>query len=251
MSIQQRTFTFPQSGEVITYELERKNVKNFNLRMRRDGTLHLSVPIGTTVSSVEAFLAKEEGWFMAARERITAREAAHPDSERLAAGDTLPYLGGTVHVRYEKSTGTRASFVFDEATLTLTVRVPDPTDDDWRVPAIEYFEKYRTSVIVEPLIRKYLPYVTKKGATAPRSIHYKRMVSRHGSCTASTGSLSFNTRLCEYPMPFIEYVVVHELCHLLQQNHSAAFYREVEAILPDWREREKAGTENGQGGKDV
>ncbi len=62
--------------------------------------------------------------------------------------------------------------------------------------------------------------------------------TRFGSCSPKN-RLSFSFRLMDYPMDAIEYVVVHELAHILHKNHSAAFYAEIEKILPDWRERNK------------
>jgi predicted metal-dependent hydrolase len=63
--------------------------------------------------------------------------------------------------------------------------------------------------------------------------------SRWGSCS-STGTLSFNWRLIELPGELADYIVVHELAHLLQPNHSPKFWAEVERVLPDWRSRRKA-----------
>lgn len=63
--------------------------------------------------------------------------------------------------------------------------------------------------------------------------------SRWGSCS-STGTLSFNWRLIELPDELADYIVVHELAHLVQPNHSPKFWSEVERVLPDWRPRRKA-----------
>lgn len=60
--------------------------------------------------------------------------------------------------------------------------------------------------------------------------------SRWGSCSSS-GTLSFNWRLIELPDSLTDYIIVHELAHLLQPNHSPRFWAEVERVLPDWRER--------------
>ena len=62
--------------------------------------------------------------------------------------------------------------------------------------------------------------------------------TRFGSCT-SKGNISFSYRLMLYPDAAIDYVVVHELCHLVEMNHSKRFYALVEAVLPDYKERRK------------
>ena len=68
--------------------------------------------------------------------------------------------------------------------------------------------------------------------------------TRWGSCS-QTGNLNFNFRLILAPLEVLDYVVVHELCHRRQMNHSAQFWQEVAQVLPDYRERKAWLTENG------
>lgn len=75
-------------------------------------------------------------------------------------------------------------------------------------------------------------------------ITIRKQRSRWGSCS-SVGNLSFNALLMLAPPEVIDGVVVHELCHIKQMNHSAAFYREVTRVLPDYKERNKWLKENG------
>ncbi len=230
-----RTLTLPQSGQCLTYELERKSVKNLNLRVRRDGTVHLSVPARTTVAEIERFLCEHENWITDAQNRMQQRAQAHPE----AVGDTLPYLGRCLTVTWAK--GTPAEVQADPVGDRLTVRLPDPTDAAMRRAAIDVFERAETERLVRALVDRYYPLFAPRGVPYPAHIRVKSLKSRHGSCAPKTASLNFALRLCEFPLPFVEYVVVHELCHLLVPNHSAAFWREVERILPDRRAREALG----------
>ena len=63
--------------------------------------------------------------------------------------------------------------------------------------------------------------------------------SRWGSCSAD-GNISLNAKLLLFPPEIVEYVMIHELCHRREMNHSAAFWREVTAFLPDWKIRRSA-----------
>ena len=237
---QNRTLTLPRSGRVLTYELERKTVKNFNLRVRRDGTVHLSVPTRTPIAAAENFLIEREDWILEALDRMERRAEAHPSGG--AVGDSLPYLGGVLEVMW--LTGTPPRIEADMESRRLTVILPDTTDPDLRAAAVETFEKAETGKLVIALVERYFPLFAARGIPYPKAIRVKSIRSRFGSCAPGTGSLNFAARLCEYPMPFVEYVVVHELCHFLEANHSDRFWREVERVLPDWREREKLGKIN-------
>lgn len=237
-TLQVRTLTLPRSGRSLTYELERKSVKNLNLRVRRDGTVHLSIPKRTTIAAAEEFLRSHEDWILAALGRMEKRAETHPTES--AVGDSLPYLGGRVEIAWLQGSPARAEA--DTENRRLTVYLPDPDDPALRRTAVETFEKAETFRIVTALVARYHPHFAARGVPYPQHIRVKHIRSRFGSCAPATGSLNFAARLCEYPLPFIEYVVVHELCHFLRADHSAAFWREVERVLPDWREREKPGT---------
>ena len=77
------------------------------------------------------------------------------------------------------------------------------------------------------------------------SITVREQKTRWGSCSAK-GNLNFNWKLVLMPEEILEYVVVHELAHRLQMNHSTEFWDEVEKILPDYRKRRQWLKENGQ-----
>ena len=66
---------------------------------------------------------------------------------------------------------------------------------------------------------------------------YRNMKSRWGSCQPATGRICINTRLALYPPECLEYVVVHELCHLLERGHGPSFRALMDAFLPDWQQR--------------
>ena len=66
---------------------------------------------------------------------------------------------------------------------------------------------------------------------------YRNMTSRWGSCQPSTGRICINVRLALYPPECLEYVVVHELCHLLERGHGPKFHQLMDAFMPDWKQR--------------
>lgn len=84
---------------------------------------------------------------------------------------------------------------------------------------------------VPPLIAKWEPIMGVKAG----KIAYRNMTSRWGSCQPSTGRICINVRLALYPPECLEYVVVHELCHLLERGHGPRFHALMDTFLPDWK----------------
>ena len=84
---------------------------------------------------------------------------------------------------------------------------------------------------VPPLIAKWEPIMGVKAG----KIAYRNMTSRWGSCQPSTGRICINVRLALYPPECLEYVVVHELCHLLERDHGPRFHALMDAFLPGWK----------------
>ena len=90
--------------------------------------------------------------------------------------------------------------------------------------------------------KAYLPgrtaYWAKIMGVTPTGVKITSARGRFGSCSGKN-SICYSWRLMAYPQEAVDYVVVHELAHILQKNHSARFYAVVERYLPDWRERQR------------
>ena len=84
----------------------------------------------------------------------------------------------------------------------------------------------------------FCPEFSKYKIKMPQ-ISLRAMKTRWGSCTPGKGTIRFNLMLVDKPQECVEYVVVHELAHLVHPNHSKEFWKVVEEILPDWKERKK------------
>ena len=119
---------------------------------------------------------------------------------------------------------------------TLILRLKDPEDPEEKRRVLESWQKRLCTEQVTALCRRYVPFFERRIRAFP-TLSFRRMRSRWGSCRPQKGALSFNTRLVELPPDCVDYVVVHELAHFLQPNHSAAFYAEVARVLPDWKLR--------------
>lgn len=86
---------------------------------------------------------------------------------------------------------------------------------------------------VQVLVEKWAPVM----GVRPTKLAFRNMSSRWGSCQPATGRVCLNVRLALFPPECLEYVVVHELCHLIERGHGAKFYAAMDRFLPDWRQR--------------
>lgn len=98
-------------------------------------------------------------------------------------------------------------------------------------------EQWRTVVkaCVPPLVAEWERIL----GVRVQKLDYRNMKSRWGSCRPQTGRVCINIRLALYPPECLEYVVVHELCHMLEPNHGAGFKALITKVMPDWKRRER------------
>lgn len=183
------------SGASIPVVVTRKRVKNLNLRVRSDETVSLSIPMGASMATAQNFLNRRRTWIAAHLERIRTRTQQRQEDADAAAG-TIPLWGELV----------------DASTL-------DSTDDLYR----------------RELARR-LPLVVER-VEARMGVHalswqLRRMTSRWGSCTPARRSIRINTALAAYPPACLEYVVTHELCHLIEPSHNARFHALLDRFCP-------------------
>ena len=114
--------------------------------------------------------------------------------------------------------------------LTALTQQP-PTPEPQPIDEVQKEELRRR---VYTAVDSLLPRLAKYGIQRPE-IAFRDMKSRWGSCCKAKGWVRFNYRLIFYPEKCTEYVVAHELAHLVEANHSPAFYRVLEEVMPDWR----------------
>lgn len=188
---------------VVPVCVTRKRVRNLNLRVHRDGSVALSIPWHTSRERAQAFLDERVGWIARARARVLAR-AESADNSGSSRG-VYP-LWGEPHRPSDSS----------------------PLSDD------ELDALYRAEVAraLPEVVARMEPLV---GAHAS-AWKLRAMTSRWGSCTPRTGQIRINVRLAAYPRECLDYVVAHELAHLLEPSHNARFHAIVARAIPNERE---------------
>ena len=204
--------------EVAVRESERARKMRIIVGPRRPP--QIVVPAGTPMSAVRGFLDKKQGWI---ERKVTASEEINRRPQSLGLAGQI-WLGGEP-LRVECSG--RGSLARAELRDGL-LRITGPVAGAQRAVGRWYRREARrriAAVVDQETTRLNLSY---------NSVAIRDQKTRWGSCS-SKGNLSFSWRLIICPPEVLEYVVVHELLHLRQHNHSKAFWRLLDAALPGWR----------------
>ena len=215
------------AGEAqLPYTLTRKAVKRINLRITREGDVQVSAPVRVSLSVIEDFMRRKLNWILAARARVAARTAA-PLS--LEDGSALP-VEGISHTVWGVKSAKQGAF-FHDGQLILQLR--DPADAAERRRVFDRFWRAEAARLLTARVQALYPLFADH-VTAMPVLTFRQMKSRWGSCTASKGKITLSTNLLFVPRALCDYVILHELCHFLHQDHSAAFYRHLSRFCPDY-----------------
>ncbi|OQX14460.1 MAG: hypothetical protein BWK76_14675 [Desulfobulbaceae bacterium A2] len=209
----------------IEVELRRKRVKNINLRVYADGRVTVSAPARMPLVVLHAFVAGKLAWVRVQRERL--RQRPPRDADHAVASPWL--LWGRPCQFIVQECQVRPKVALEEDRLLLTVR--PGTDEPRRAALLEHWLCEQLRQASEPLVRRWEKIM---GVRATR-VAVRRMTSRWGSCTPATGAIRLNVALIRWPPEYLEYVVVHELVHLLEASHNDRFWSLMDQYLPQWR----------------
>lgn len=207
-------------GLEIPVSVVRKRVKNLNLRVRADGTVTLSIPQHLPLARAQEFLERKGSW-IAERVRRNIERRPSPDF----AGELpnrIPLWGKLVPRDSVQANSGQAASDRDGSGQGA----PGQTTIDQA--ALD--ELYRTEVL------RALPGIVER-MEARIGVHAARwsarvMKTRWGSCTPKTGAIRINARLAAYPPECLEFVVAHELVHLLEPSHNARFHALLDEFCP-------------------
>lgn len=221
-------------GDVkISYVLMRKNIKNIHLRVGADCTVTLSGPMRLPAAVADDFVIKNADFVL----KNTARRAEKRKTDNslltFAEGETVTVFGVSYRLKAERG---RAFIRIEGEDIIFST--PNGLAEERAALFLKY-EKQECKRVFSALLARYYPYFKRYVGETPPSLTIRSMRSVWGTCCAARNKITLNSRLFSKPMPAVEYVVVHEYCHFIYQNHSPAFYAEVEKILPDWRARKK------------
>ena len=212
----------PPREPVIEF-VRQKRARKYILRVRPDGTLRVTIPRGGSQRDAEAFLARHRQWAERERVRVVAQHA--PVEWR--AGDTILLRGAPTVLRVERH-------LAEQVLVLGTERVRLATD-------VANLRSAAEAALRQIAQRELIPRLHQLAAAqtlAIARVAIRNQRTRWGSCSRN-GAIALNFRLVQMPPEVCDYVLLHELMHLRQQNHSRRFWRLVEQVCPAFRDAER------------
>jgi predicted metal-dependent hydrolase len=218
------------SGKTIRFEITYKNRTSIGITIDSYGNIEVQAPKGTPNERVLDLI--EEKWDLI-QEKLQEMQDRLLGSQRKVYehGEQFLYLGNTYPIQIIHDQNIEQDHVvFEGENLNVFVR---QMDDEKIKQALKRFYYQKCKSLVEKSISSYqINFKTK-----PRSIRISDSKMTWGTCD-SKQQLTFNWRLAMAPIEVIDYVVVHEMCHMVHLNHDRSFWRLVGKIMPDYKSKE-------------
>ena len=198
--------------------------RRYVLRLRPDGSARVTIPRGGSLAAGRDFAGRHRAWLARQFQRLATRPA--PAVAAWGIGTEILLRGEPVRIEPAADGATGLIRLGSES-----IRVLDPEADLRRAITVHLWR-----MAAKELPPRVMEFATQHGLTV-RRITVRNQRSRWGSCSRR-GTVSLNWRLIQSP-PFVrDYIILHELMHLRQMNHSAQYWREVEQVCPEYQKAE-------------
>jgi predicted metal-dependent hydrolase len=216
----------------IPYRLHRADRKHLRIVVAPELKVDIFAPQSASDEQVQAAIREKTPWIVRTLEKLEGYYPL-PAPKRYLSGETFVYLGRQYRLKVENGSRQPAKLLG----RFLWVRVEDKIDTRSVKKAVEAWYRKRAHEILGRHLEKCYRIASRHGVPKP-SMAIRSMTRRWGSCSPS-GRIILNLKLVYVPVHCIEYVVMHEICHLKQSNHSKAFYSLLTRCQPDWRKRKE------------
>jgi predicted metal-dependent hydrolase len=221
------TYQFAVSG--LKVDVVRKQIKNLHLGVYPPrGRIRVAAPLGLTRDAVRLAVIDKLTWIKRQRAKF---EAQPRQSEReFVSGETHYFLGRRYRLRVTERSGRAEVVLNGKHGLTLYVRQRSSPEGRERL----LLEWYRAQLkeLAGPLLTKWQKTLGVKA----NSWGVRKMKTKWGSCNPKIGHILINLELAKKPLQCLEYVIVHELVHLLERKHNDRFIALMDKYLPNWRQ---------------
>lgn len=218
--------------ENIAIEVQHKRMKNIRLRvLPPDGLVKLSAPYHFTLDAIRLLLLDKLDWIRQQQQNMAAQPK--PKSYQYVSGEQHSFQGQSY--RLHVIPNAKRTSVALEAANTLCLYASPKLSQQGRQAALEAW--YRAQLMQQ--LAALVPKWAQKMRVPLPEYRTKKMKTRWGTCNIGAKRIWLNLELIKTPPECLEYVVVHELTHLLERNHSKRFHALMTQFMPAWKQHQK------------
>lgn len=217
-------------GQTIRFEIKYKKRTSMSISIDHYGNVEVQAPKGMSDERVIQALEGKWDWIQEKLSEMKERTLG-PKLKTYEHGESFLYLGKEYPIQISQNMNIEQDYaVFEREKLHIVVK---QLEDEKIRQALKRFYYQQCKMLVERSIKSY----QSNFKTKPRSIRITDNKTNWGTCD-SKQQLTFNWKLAMAPQQVIDYVVVHEMCHMVHLNHDRSFWRLVGKILPDYEQQE-------------
>lgn len=202
--------------------------KTLSIEVHPDSTVWVRAPAGCSESLIRERVQRRAGWISRQLAEFEQYKPKMP-ARQYVSGETHLYLGRQYRLKVVKADASAVKLQRGQIVVSCSV----PADPDAIKQLLQNWYLQRARQTYEDVLQVALDRF--KGVHPPRII-VRVMRSRWGSLSAA-GTMTLNSRLIQAPRACIEYVIVHELCHVGHRDHDARFFKRLAQLMPDWQKR--------------
>lgn len=211
-------------------EISRKDIKNIHLSvLPPNGKVRLSIPQQTSDQKIRLAIVNKLAWIK--QQKTDFAEQARQSKREMVNGECHYLWGKKYRLCLIEAQG--KFYVNAKGTGNLELHVADDTTMENKLKLLNAF--YRQQM--QAYLAKLLPQWQRKLGVEANALNLKKMKTKWGSCNAQAKRLWLNLELAKKPPECMEYILVHELVHLLERNHNDRFRSLMDEYMPNWRER--------------
>ena len=215
----------------ISIDVHKKNIKNIHLQVKPpDGYVVISVPLSVDNQAVVAFARAQLGFIK--RSIAQFQNQPRASQRQYVSGETL-YVWGKQYFLIFKPDNRKNSFKIQNQNIILSMH----TQSTVKQRDSYVREEYRK--ILKEQIEKRLPKWEAKTGLRCDSWQTKYMITKWGTCSTEKKKLWFNLQLAQKPSRCLDYIILHELTHLITRKHDSVFIEHMDRYMPNWREIRK------------
>lgn len=226
-------------NEVLKVTVRESDRSRVRLVVQPSGDIEARVPIDTAETWLANFIRRRARWIFRQLDYFKSFRPRDPE-QHYRNGETIRYLGRQYRLKVIDGDASSAKL----KGRFLVIAVPESRSVDVVRQLVQAWYRTRAEVVISGRVSECMKIMAPHGLSQP-SVQLRKMKRRWGSCSPS-GRILFNPNLVIAPLDCIDYVIVHELCHLKHAYHDRAFYRFLATVMPDWQRRRRRLEELGK-----